>query len=77
MKGVYSSSLVIVGAVWVMTAIGLGHGIFTYQSSFTDVVAGGLIGAGGALFLVGVIARGLRELCFSLPVFQRLALVMI
>ncbi|ROT65624.1 PAP2 superfamily protein [Penaeus vannamei] len=73
-KGVYSSSLVIVGAVWVMTAIGLGHGIFTYQSSFTDVVAGGLIGAGGALFLIFGLLNGFKEKKWKVGVIKRRSL---
>ncbi|XP_047482847.1 uncharacterized protein LOC125034856 isoform X2 [Penaeus chinensis] len=73
-KGVYSSSVVIVGAVWVMTAIGLGHGLFTYQSSYSDVIAGGLMGAGGALYLIFGLLNGFREKKWKVSVIKRRSL---
>ncbi|XP_037793596.1 uncharacterized protein LOC119589092 [Penaeus monodon] len=73
-KGVYSSSAVIVGAVWVMTAIGLGHGILTYQSSYSDVVAGGLIGAAGALYLIFGLLNGFSEKNWKVSVIKRRSL---
>nr|XP_053626775.1 phospholipid phosphatase-related protein type 5-like isoform X2 [Cherax quadricarinatus] len=60
-SGMYGSSFLTVGGVLVMTSIGATHGYLTYQSSSTDIIAGGLIGAVAALYVVYSILNRFKE----------------
>ncbi|XP_068234604.1 phospholipid phosphatase-related protein type 1-like [Palaemon carinicauda] len=69
--GIYGASLVMVGAVFVMTIFGMTHHLFIGLSSNTDVVVGGILGAIAALYVTLVILNGFREHEFSVKVVRK------
>lgn len=75
LSGVYSPTLVMVGAISAMASIGASHHLLIGLSSSNDVIVGGIIGAIVALYVTLIILNGFKEKQFRVKVLhQRLSL---